>query len=367
MQYTISIKSLDKRDAVLFESMLQLIHMQLDAEWCVSDTAKIIVVDTDKQEGEHFCINNNISSDNTQIIISYAKTNQLDTKYHLSKPLRVQPLIKLLNTIVALETTAVRAEEIAITQDKNPLQQRLSSAFSHALKKRAAKKQESNTIHDTSSSATIKIEKNNEHTFEPQKYLIGVLQNAIKMQKVQRIGCSGLPSIYICPAKQVCFTDNIMIGQLSSSQKMLYSTLVEHLEIEDITQEAVSDIVTQNKLQHYPIDTLLWLATLQASQGRLLNSLTQEDNFYLQQWPNFATLPPQPVHMNLSAFMLKNKANLSTIAEKTNTSVIETINFVNACYLVNLLHTTTESSIQNKTLSHPKRQIFQSILKRLLN
>jgi len=363
MQYTISIKSLDKRDAVLFESMLQLIHMQLDAEWCVSETANIIVVDTDKQEGEHFCITHN----NAHIIISYAKTNQLDTKYHLSKPLRVQPLVKLLNTIVALETTAVRAEEAAVIQDKSVLQKRLSNALSHALEKNEAKKRESHNTSTSPDTTQIKIEYNSEHTFDPQHYLIGILQNAVKAQKVQRIGCAGLPSIYIYPTKQICFTDNIMIGQLSSSQKMLYSTLVEHLEVEDLNQTTILDIVEQNKLQHYPIDTLLWLTALQASQGRLLNCLDQEDHFFLQQWPNFATLPPQPAHMNLSAFMLKNKASLSIIAEKTNTSVIDTINFVNACYIVNLLRTSTESSIQDKTLSHPKRHIFQSILKRLLN
>jgi hypothetical protein len=344
--YTISTQALEKIDVVLFRSMLQLVQKQLNAVWNIDSSAQIVLVDIEQPEGKSFW-----ESQLTRpeiLMVAYAKKNFKDTRWFLPKPIRVQPLVNLLNAIATQitsqnlqQTTQLRREgNTFLFANKSSIELGAAEQSNHAVP--------------------------SEHLFEPAKYLLGLIQLAVQTGQSKRFSCAGLPPLYVLPNEQRCFTSPIHMGQIDSSQKILYGAFAEHIESVDLSIEILNQEIEQQKLQPYPLETLLWLTTLYASHGRLLHEHTQNNFIQLKQWPNFINLPHHPVHINLAAFMLKHVADLKTISAKTHVLLPSVVDFVNACQIIGLIvEEKCPKRLEDKHLPEQKRQLFKSILKRL--
>ena len=342
--YTISTQALEKIDIVLFRSMLQLVQKQLNAVWNIDSSAKIVLVDIEQPEGKSFWESQLTRSE--ILMVAYAKKNFKDTRWFLPKPIRVQPLVNLLNAIA----TQITSQNLQINQ----------------LRRENNTVPLANKLIDLGTAAKSNHSVPSDYLFDPAKYLLGLIQLAVQTGQSKRFSCAGLPPLYVLPKEQRCFTSAIHMGQIDSSQKILYGAFAEHIESVDLSVAILNQEIEQQKLQSYPLETILWLTTLYASHGRLLHEQTQDNSIQLKQWPNFINLPHHPVHINLAAFMLRHVTDLKTISAKTHVLLPTVIDFVNACQIIGLIVEEKRSQrIEDKHLPEQKRQLFKSILKRL--
>jgi hypothetical protein len=156
--------------------------------------------------------------------------------------------------------------------------------------------------------------------------------------------------------------------QLDPLQKNLYSSYAKNIKVVNLTPDELLAEVQKNALRAYPMDTALWLATLHCSHGRLMLGQAPDSVIRLKYWPNFVVLPHDTVHVGLAAFMLKNTANLITIAQKTHTTLETVVDFFNACKMIGLTieEPASESRLVDKKIAEPKRRTLKDILNRLL-
>lgn len=361
MQHPISAIALEKMDGILFKSMLQLVQWQLNAEWTFSESAQIVLVDIEQPEGKSFWQDH--SHDTTILMIAYARQNEQRAQWFLPKPIRVQTLVQLLNAITVFKVSVPTATipppvDVVSTTPTVTDEPMEKTAVIPIENKVTVMPVEKNTVH----SVTLPNE-----CFEPAQYLLGLLQTTLQSNQAKRFNCGSLPPLYVLPSERRCFIAPINMGQVDIEQRMLYAALAEQVKSVNLSVEALRIEVEKNKLRAYPAETLLWLAALHASHGRLLTGYKKEAGVRLKQWPNFIILPHYSVHINLAAFMLKHTTDIFTIAGKTRLSLSTVIDFVNACKVIGLIvegrnpEATTERAIPD-----PKRNLLKNILKRLL-
>ncbi|MEZ5672761.1 MAG: hypothetical protein R3E08_10430 [Thiotrichaceae bacterium] len=367
MDYKITTKALDKTDSVFFKSMLQLIQNQLTKKWTYEENAYIVLVDLEQPEGIEFWI----SKPKGVFLIAYARQNFYKAEWFLQKPLRIQPLLQLLNSLATLQpaqllgaSSEISAKPAPATIDTPTNSPPVSitslppvpSLFAKAMQSAEAAT-ESKTWLDN------KLE-----YFEPSLYLLGLLQESVAKAQPRRFSCLGSTPLYVLPHENRCFSTITKMQQLDPLQKTLYSSYAKNIKVQELTAEDLIAEVQRSALRAYPIDTALWLAALHCSHGRLILGQSPNSVIRLKHWPNFIVLPHETVHVSLAAFMLKNATNLTTIAQKTNTTLEIVVNFFNACKLIGLTieAAATEHHLVNKTVAEPKRRTFKDILNRLL-
>jgi hypothetical protein len=328
--YKITTKALEKMDGLLFQSMLQLVQRQLNAVWQIEKSADIVIVDVEQPEGQSYW---QTHQSELQMIV-YAKQNNYQAQWYLQKPIRVQPLVQVLNALATRKQVPVSGTSEAnsrnvTTKAENPLQ--------------------------------------TDAEFQPSRYLIGLLQTVIQLDTAKRLTYADQSPLYVLPQEQRCFTTPLpkTLGQ-TNLKGSIYTVSIEQIKSEVLTPTAVRAEVEKQSLRAYPVETIYWYTALQASQGRLLYNHPKQSSVRLKQWPNFATLPHIPTHMNLAAFMLKKTADLATIATKTHVPLPTVIDFFNACKLSGLI---TEANhpepLVEKEIPETKRQLLKGILNRL--
>jgi hypothetical protein len=157
----------------------------------------------------------------------------------------------------------------------------------------------------------------------------------------------------------------VQFNQINTAQKMFYAASIDEIECEIISVEILQQNIKQQHLIAYPVETILWLSAMCASQGRFSSAAEQHKFIRLVQWPNFALFPYQPYHMNLAAYMLKNTANVQGIAQKTQCSLENVVDFTNACSIIGILKYEQEHKAVEKQLPEARRSLFKTILQRL--
>lgn len=360
MDYQITTRALDKTDNVFFKSMLQLIQNQLTQKWSYEESAHIILVDLEQPEGIEFWI----SKPRDVFLIAYARQNFYRAEWFLQKPLRIQPLLQLLNSLAMLQPAQLLINSPPITDQPAPPPESPSvpaaalppipSLFSKAMSGSEGKNK--NWLDN-------KLE-----YFEPSIYLLGLLQESLVAARPRRFSCLGSAPLYILPHENRCFSAVTKMQQLDPLQKNLYSSYAKNIKVVNLTPEELLAEVQKNALRAYPMDTALWLATLHCSHGRLMLGQAPDSVIRLKYWPNFVVLPHDTVHVGLAAFMLKNTASLITIAQKTHTTLETVVDFFNACKMIGLTieEPASERRLVDKKIAEPKRRTLKDILNRLL-
>lgn len=369
MEYKITTRALDKTDSVFFKSMLQLIQNQLTIKWTYEENAYIVLVDLEQPEGIEFWI----SKPRGVFLIAYARQNFYRAEWFLQKPLRIQPLLQLLNSLATLQPAQLLGEAetslapidtpdtpvtVATIPSSTPAASLppIPSLFSKAMQSAEAATRNKTWLDN-------KLE-----YFEPSLYLLGLLQDSLAKAQPRRFSCLGASPLYLLPHENRCFSAIAKMQHLDPLQKSLYGSYAKNIKVAELTIEDLLAEVQKNALRSYPVDTALWLAALHCSHGRLFLGQSPNSVIRLKHWPNFIVLPHDTVHVSLAAFMLKNMTDLVTIAQRTNTTLEIVVNFFNACKVIGLTveAPATENHLINKTVAEPKRRTLKDILSRLL-
>jgi len=310
MNLYIATHALSDSNQQFFNFMLKLIKKQLKTNWILGqqDNANVIVVDVDQPQGRQFWH----SHQGSQRLIAFSWSNALKTRWYLPKPLRdIQPLVEVLNQFTNLYVPITSAESTP--------------------------------------------------QFEPQYYLLGLIQEALKAEKPQCFRY-GAMALYLLPEPQQCFMLPTDLKQLK---------LFCGMQAIDIEQTRLSEVellsqIQQDNLHLYRLETILWLSTLYASHGRLMIGYEKTQQLRLKSWPNFTKLPYKGIHMDLAAFMVRQSSDVVTIAQEKQVSLSTVIDFLNACIVLDLVECTQQTDKPpQRGMIQNKRQFFKSLLKQL--
>jgi hypothetical protein len=312
MNWQLATYAVSGNNRYLLDLMLERSNGYLTNKWLLREheTADAILVDVDKPEGRQFWQN---YQDN-QILVAFSWRNVYQTRWFLEKPLsQIQPLAELFNRLSA-----------------EKLQRMWSSPAS----------------------------------FEPSWYLLGLLQGTLYLNQARRFNCGHLPPVYVLPTQRRCFTTAFNPNQLTVTQQACLGAHSKDIKYVDLSVAELEAQVRTAQLKIYQIETFLWLSTLQASHGRLINGYSIKTPVRLNRWPNSIDLPYQEDFMILAAFMSHNTSDLITIATKTKVPLTTVIDFFNGCIVLDLVTVYDKSK---PVIRKPRLQSQQSCLHRVLN
>ena len=191
-----------------------------------------------------------------------------------------------------------------------------------------------------------------DHVFDPTKYLLGLIQKAEDNRQMWRCELAGQGCLIISPVdgKYYSEADPTVIGKLCSTplSAMDVSVVDNNSDEEEFVQIGRSRVRRKKpaalpKLPDYPLSELSFRAALYASQGRLLSGYDANAIVHLKSWPDkkllieSASIKTERYFFPLAAYMTTKAASLPDIAEATKLSLAQVIDFHNACALAGLL------------------------------
>ena len=338
MQYKLAMYALEKSDKLFVASMLELARKKFGVHWVLDDNAgQVTLVDVDQPDGLSFWQ----AYHSQKKLVAFARSNHCQAALYLEKPLRVQPFTELLKAL---------ADDLPGSDG-------------------ATSETTATATVATVAAAAVPDSAKDVINYQPESYLAGLLQHSLRTQQAMRLGIEHCPALYVLPSKRRWYSTPMDLKHLTSSQKLLLSAPASSFVQQPMTETALLNEVTQQGLPHYDINSLLWVSTLHASRGRLLTGHALQHPVRLRQWPNFAILPYEAVHMQLAAFIMKTPASVARIASNTRIPLSTVVDFYNACAMTDLLIAVDNSQdvdVAAKPVSVEKRSLFKNILQRLV-
>ncbi|QBB72411.1 hypothetical protein ELE36_19685 [Pseudolysobacter antarcticus] len=128
--------------------------------------------------------------------------------------------------------------------------------------------------------------------------------------------------------------------------------LVQPLEEDDITQllrsppdltltrlsrDHAQRLLADDRINPYPVESLLWRAGLQGAQDRLLPGLPHDARFALRRWPDFGRLKHEQAHFRMAALLTRAPHDLDELANTSAQTHELARGFINACALCDLI------------------------------
>ena len=119
--------------------------------------------------------------------------------------------------------------------------------------------------------------------FDPQKYLLGVLQKAISKGKNIIVSHEDLGVLAILTRSGEYYTN---VNDMKEFCRMSSSQLkVRAMSSSETIDCYIGEEVGRN------LDELMWQAGYYASEGRLMEGLNKDDIVHIRHWPNLTRLP----------------------------------------------------------------------------
>ncbi|MCX7097277.1 MAG: hypothetical protein NTV43_05150 [Methylococcales bacterium] len=187
-----------------------------------------------------------------------------------------------------------------------------------------------------------------EGTFNPAFHFLGLIQKAMDDGITRHCVHLGTPDVYLVPAEQSYYTTKPNIGAL----KALCFAEPFDLSVElipDWHPASNQDIqagrmlihqkhsATTAELMAFPLTELLWYVAIHSSNGQLLQGHHAETPVRLLASPDFLRLYHRECDLVVAAFMLKQSAPLTLVAEKTGVPLAQVYDFYNACVMLDLV------------------------------
>lgn len=184
--------------------------------------------------------------------------------------------------------------------------------------------------------------------FNPAFHFLGLIQKAIADGITRHCVHPGCPDVYLVPSEQRYYTEASNIEALQA----LCLAAPFDLRVESVPdwrpdghQEVQvgrmlihqKNPATAPKLAARPLHELLWYATLCASSGQLLQGRRADIPVRLTSSPDFSRLFHREHDQKLAAFMVKQSAPLTSIAESTGVPIAQVFDFYNACAVLDLI------------------------------
>ncbi|MEY3221015.1 MAG: hypothetical protein RIT27_2372 [Pseudomonadota bacterium] len=327
MQYILATYALEKSDRLFINSMLGMANKKFGLQWRLDDNnGQATVVDVETPEGRTFWQTNQAH----KTLIAYAQTNTYRATYFLEKPLKVQQVTELLKSLADNLSPASASNAVS----PNASSQNNPAGLAH---------------------------------YQPNDFLGGLLKKILAVEQPYTLQLAGTPPLHVIPEDKQCYSVEMDLFEPNPIQKMWFKSPADQFQKQPI--ETARLTLIREEFTSYPIDTFLWLSTLNSSNGSLLVGHNLPTPVRLKEYPNFSILPYESFQMQLAAFMLKNTASIPRIAANTRQSMPAVINFYNACAMLELVlieKTAKEIPETTKTLSSDKKNLLKNIFQRLM-
>lgn len=346
--HKLSTYALEQSDKLYVKTMLELAHRLYDTDWEYQEfQSNVVLVDLESTDGQTFWKERPSGT----LMIAYARENTVQAEHFVQKPVRVSPFVETLKHLSAklnggeaTATLAARPVVKASTPEPAPAK--------------------------TPPESTPPFSGLEDPLYYPDRYLSGLLRQAKEAGNPTHYVIAGIEHLYYDPVKNLCYCSFPRFNQIASSKKLLYCSPAKQVTQEAISPEALAEKAQAPQFTAHPLDSMLWFLGLCASQGRLIEGHPRTAPVRLKQFPNFALLPHEPLHMKMAAFMLKNTVSLKTVADQTGIGLSRVVDFFNACYLIGLIHAEAETADEKmrKRSNNPadRQNLFKNILNRLI-
>lgn len=138
--------------------------------------------------------------------------------------------------------------------------------------------------------------------FEPQQYLLGVLQKAIANKKDISISHDKYGELIVLSEAGEYHTDITEIVELCRANS-------SELNVRNMNDKESMDISAEKGVGRN-IDELMWQAGYYASQGRLMEGLSLTDVVHLKHWPNLTRLPNNFNSFQMAAMLTRHPTTI---------------------------------------------------------
>lgn len=217
------------------------------------------------------------------------------------------------------------------------------------------------------------------NVFDPQEYLLGLIQRAQADHKMRRCVLPGLPPLFIAPqdGKYHTLADRAALAAYASApvtdlQVGVVDGLGESSEEEEELVQIGRMLVRRKKtsaaapkMPARPLSELLFLAALGASRGRLAAGARLDEPVRLQRWPDAVCIERDRKFFPLAAFMTSNAASPQVIAERTGVPLARVVDFHNACAAVDIIEHPGRENLSARRTDDGERAVYRKIAKAL--
>lgn len=319
-------------------------------------SADVAIVDLDGMQGIQLLEDFRRHHPQTPILVLSVHRQAIDNTFFIKKPLQINMLFEGLEKIVqGLQSSTSSAQ---LTDNKASSKESESLTTAERL---------CGSLPDVDPLDPIAISK---VYYEPKNYLQGILEKSLAIGKQQKTGIviSGFAELIIllpetnqafCPLKD----HELRAICLMPIQHRLINTILINQ-----TDKTFYAQIQKNMIQSQPLDQFLWKISLWTSHGRIPVGIDLNKPVYLYRWPNLTRLLLTPHALRIAALWKKCPYSLIDTAHALNIPQRYVFTFFAAVHSLQLVRFVEESAMpmQPVTEKHPKRELFQKILSKIL-
>lgn len=330
MVLKVALRIADDLERSRFLSLFEIIAPRLTDKWELADTtqADVVIIDANQTDSQFFL--NTCKRSVGVLPIVYAHKNDLGGEWFLSKPVRVQSLIPLLNQVAEqVKKGGRKAPENPSRRDQNIL--KLSDKLD---------------------------------ALSADNPLVALIALASESSSPKFFSNPRLPKLYYNPQTQTLYAPADLVNVDKPFQRLMSvkSLDLSQIYLVEIGTSSLEQAVKKDQLIAVPLDVAVWASTLHLSQGRLPKGLSDGELFQLAQEPDFSRLPHTPQHIQLAADMLKAPTTLNVLATQRKLSPAVVIDFFNACRSLDLVRVGAGAIVAEEDHDQPE---MGGVLKRL--
>lgn len=160
----------------------------------------------------------------------------------------------------------------------------------------------------------------------------------------------GPETLYIHP-EQHCFYYSAPLEQLEPQLKS-----AANVSIQDINTNELSDLVHQAGLVAQPLKHLIWYIAFITSEGTLLDALSDQDVFRLNDWPYLGVSSRH--YIKLATYLKNHRACFADAVKEADIATDIANNFYNASHLAGLIDADSPAPADSQaTHSSPKESL----------
>lgn len=156
-------------------------------------------------------------------------------------------------------------------------------------------------------------------------------------------------------------------------QKLAQAPLEHYALIDNsVVEERLIASLKEDLVFPHRVHEVAWALGLLAEHFSYPDYLTNQSLLRLNKWPDFGQLPHHPEHMMITAYLVQHAMSIEEIADNTGIDIHRVAQFINACYLHNLVTFDTKAPATNITVKKDVKDskddtLWKMMWKKLVN
>lgn len=197
--------------------------------------------------------------------------------------------------------------------------------------------------------------------FDPEQYLLGILQRLVGAKQSATIEISDGGKLYILPE-----TGEYASAFGAESLRKFCSHAADEYTVRKLTQ-AADKVATDATLHRRNLDELMWEAALAVANGRLVKGCKSDDVVLLKFWPNLTRISLTPNAVRITALLTRYPTSVSLAYRLLKITQGEMNEFYSAARCAGLaVAVNRKPELSDEQLNpHRQRNLFSMIMQRL--